>query len=939
MTDLPCPPQHWSRFSTLLDLAMDLTEVEREDWLRSLQGEDEALRPWLARVLGSAASVSTSDFLENPMLPAEWPADFEVGDVIGPYRLLAPLGEGGMGRVWRALRCDEGPSREVALKLPHAELLAGPFRARFSRERDVLAGLSHPNIAALYDAGVSASGHPYLALELLDGKQITTHCREAGLPLEPRVELVRQVLSALAYAHGRLIVHRDIKPNNVLVTQGGVVKLLDFGIAKLLGGGDPPEGQALTQPLARLASPGYAPPEQMEGGQITVAADLFSVGVLLFELCTGHRPPRLHTGGEEAPLASSKAEASCAGLPEGAGLRRRLRGDLDAIIARALSIDPSGRYGTADAFSADLRRWLGGLPVSARRVGPLAVAGKFVRRNRAAVALAAMLVLALAGGVGGSAWQARRAEREATRAVAIKDFLIGLFRQGDAAHAGKRMDTMTARDMLDTGADRAGVAFAHDPATEIELLETLGKIYDWSDEPTRAERVWRRRLDLETALYGPDDPRVVEGATTLATSLVMFLHDDDAKALLERVRVPLFQNSSPASLPRAEWLLTYAMALRATHGGREDALAKTQAAIAIFKAHFPNDPHYHDALQNLEDYQYDNEDYAASLATLEASRSMDTARHDFDPGDDLVYHIDSASRLERMGQYAEADARYAWAQAQAERMFGKTSLWYFYALGGRAQIAHMRGDRATAAQFFAQALGVNQSRAALSGSSTSLRRLYGGALAREGRAQDAIPILEQVLKETELHGHDEQNLRRTRGLLGDAYDQAGRTEDARSLLSAARADWIKYGPYDGISALGARERWARFLMSHGESNAAAAEFRLIVEKGQGRHLAPIALAEAGLARIALAGGSLELAKVHAEQAKNMIAGVTMEYDIRANVDIALARAEVFAADGDAGNARVLATQARDNASTWDAPDSPQAARVAAFLGSLTKEPK
>ena len=319
MTDLPCPPQHWSRFSALLDQAMDLAEAEREAWLRALHGDDEALRPWLVRVLGSAASVSTSDFLERPLLPEELPAEFEVGDVIGPYRLLAPLGEGGMGRVWRASRDDDGPAREVALKLPHAELLAGPFRARFSRERDVLAGLSHPNIAALFDAGVGASGHPYLALELLDGKQITVFCRDGGLPLERRVELVRQVLGALAYAHGRLIVHRDIKPNNVLVTPEGAVKLLDFGIAKLLGVGDPADGQALTQPLARLASPGYAPPEQMEGGHITVAADLFSVGVLLFELCTGQRPPRLQTGGEGAPLASSRAEAARAGLPEGPG--------------------------------------------------------------------------------------------------------------------------------------------------------------------------------------------------------------------------------------------------------------------------------------------------------------------------------------------------------------------------------------------------------------------------------------------------------------------------------------------------------------------------------------------------------------------------------------------------------------------------------------------
>jgi serine/threonine-protein kinase len=913
---------------------MDLTEAERELWLRSLCGEDEALRPWLARVLGSAASVSTSDFLEIPALPEDLAGDFIAGDVIGPYRLLAPLGEGGMGRVWRAARCDDGPAREVALKLPHAELLSGPFRARFTRERDVLAGLSHPNIAALYDAGVGASGHPYLALELLDGRQITTHCRELGLKLEPRIDLVRQVLSALAYAHGRLIVHRDIKPNNVLVTPESTVKLLDFGIAKLLGAGDPADGEALTQPLGRLATPGYAPPEQMEGGQITVAADLFSVGVLLFELCTGHRPPRLQTGGESAPLASGRADATAAGLPEGPVLRRRLRGDLDAIIARALSIDPSQRYRTADAFAADLRRWQSGLPVSARRVGPMALAGKFIRRNRAAVALSALLALALAGGVGGVAWQAQRAAREAARAVAIKDFLIGLFHQGNSGSAGKALEKMTARDLIDSGADRADTAFAHDPATEIELLGTLGDIYDWADDPVRAEHVWRRRLELEIALYGAADPRVVDATMTLARSEVFFLRDDDAKALLEHLRGPLFKRFGPQSLPRAEWLEAHANSLRVTHGAREQALSEAQEAVDIYTARFPHDPHFHDALQELQSYQYDSEDYAASLATIEASRKIDIASNNFDSGDDLVYHIDSASRLERLGKLTEADARFAWSQAQAERVFGKTSLWYIYATSSRAQMAHMRGDRAAAAAFFTQAFGVSLDRAARSGTSTSLRRLYGVALAREGRAQEAIPILEQVLKDTELHGHDEQNLRRTRGMLGDAYDQAGRTDDARRLLSAARADWIAYGPYDGIGALAARERWARFLLDHGETDAAAAEYSFVVKQGRGRPLASVALAEAGLARIALAAHAIDLAKTHGRKAENTIEAVTMEYDVRARIDIALVRAEIAAAAGDRESASKLAAAAHDDAAAWDAPASPQVARVNALVEKL-----
>jgi hypothetical protein len=938
MTALPCPPQHWGRFSTLLDRAMDLPEPDRAAWLGGLAGEDAALRPWLARVLGSAAGITTGDFLSGPRL-SDLPEDFAPNDTIGPYRLEARLGAGGMGQVWRASRADDGPVREVALKLPHAELLAGPVRARFRRERDVLAGLAHPNIAALYDAGVSEAGHPYLALELVAGEPITACCIAARAPLARRVELLRQMLAALGYAHARLIVHRDIKPSNVLVTQDGQVKLLDFGIAKLLDSTGPAEGPPLTQPLARLATPGYAAPEQMEGGRITVAADLFAAGVLLFELCTGRRPnlvrPSLgRPDGESAPLASSCADAALANLPEGASLRRALRGDLDAIIARALCIDPAGRYGSADAFARDLRRWQDGMPVSARRIGRLALAGKFVRRNRLAVGLTALLAVALAGGIGGVAWQARRAERQAARALAIKDFMIGLFEQGDAASSGRRLDTMTARTLLDLGADRAPAAFAADPETEIELLATLANIYDWADEGERAQQLWQRRLDLATGLYGPADARVIEGALRLANSEVMFLHDDEARALLDRIRGPVFARTGPASLSRARWLAAHAHALRAAHGAREQALAEAQAAVAIYVAHFPEGPEIHDAMADVEGYLYDSERYADSLAAVEQMRAMDVARHEFNAGDDLVYHVEAGARLERLGRRSEAAADYVWAQDQAARQFGEQSLWFIHVLTDRAQMADLMGDRAQAAVLFAQAMGQRQDRAAVTGQSTGLRRAYGAALAREGRAAEAIPILEQVLRETLLHGHDEQNLRRTRVLLGDAYDQAGRTADARAVLESARADWLAYGPAGGTGALGARERWARFLAAHGEGASARAEFTAVVAAAHGQPMAASALAQAGLARLALAAGAVGEADAASQSALRTLADVTLEYDVRAWVWVRLARAECLAATGRAPEARALAQGALADALAWDAPQSGQVAAARALVARI-----
>lgn len=314
MSELPCPTSQWPRFSALLDMAMDVPEAQLPAWLASLSGDDAMVRPWLARVLAGAATGGAAPLGLKTGLFDDLAKDdfghsaFAAGDQIGPYRLVSLLGEGGMGQVWRATRGDDGPQREIALKLPHAEMLNPAARKRFARERDMLASLSHPHIAQLYDAGSSAEGHPYLALELVQGEPITQACRGASAPLERRIELVLQVLQGLAYAHQRLIVHRDIKPSNVLVTSEGLAKLLDFGIAKLLDT-ETLLDAALTQPQSRLATPGYGAPEQGRGGNITVAADLFSVGVLLFELCTGQRPFVRVPLEQDAPLPPSHRDA------------------------------------------------------------------------------------------------------------------------------------------------------------------------------------------------------------------------------------------------------------------------------------------------------------------------------------------------------------------------------------------------------------------------------------------------------------------------------------------------------------------------------------------------------------------------------------------------------------------------------------------------------
>jgi len=292
MAKLPCPPELWPAFSALLDQAMDVPDGERPGWLASLGAEHAAVRPWLARVITPAAATPEPHFLKAPAFSDSAAPEFRAGARIGPYLLQERLGSGGMGEVWLAARSDGSLNRRIALKLPHVHLMAGVLRRRFERERDILAGLSHPHIAQLYDAGVADSQHPYLAMEWVDGIEINEHCRRNKLPIEARLDLILQVLDAVGHAHAKLIAHRDLKPSNILVTRDAQVKLLDFGIAKLLVEDTGNGATQLTRVGTCLATPAYAAPEQLAGRPITAAVDLYALGVILHELLTGQRPQR-----------------------------------------------------------------------------------------------------------------------------------------------------------------------------------------------------------------------------------------------------------------------------------------------------------------------------------------------------------------------------------------------------------------------------------------------------------------------------------------------------------------------------------------------------------------------------------------------------------------------------------------------------------------------
>jgi len=585
------------RLAILLDVAFDLDPGARADWLAALPATDAPLVPRLRALLGLDTQPQAEALPLRPAVAAPRPQG--AGDVVGPYRLVRPIGSGGMGEVWLAERVDGQIKRAVALKLPAPSLRSDLLAQRFVRERDILAALVHPHIAQLQDAGFAPNGQPFLALEYVEGEPIDRWCQARSTPMAGRVDLLLQVVQAVSFAHAHLVLHRDLKPANVMVDAQGRVKLLDFGIAKLMED-EHTSDSPLTQAAGRAYTPEYASPEQVRGETLSTASDQYSLAVVAFELLSGgrpYRPRRAGVGGVEAAVLDiepSRASSVAADRAQA----RLLEGDLDAVLARALHKDPAGRYASVQAFGADLAAWRDGRPVQARPVGALERSRRWALHNKALAGAAAAVVVTTLGGAVLSSWQAWRAQQqslraeaasaraaeESRRARAVQAFLLDIFRVNSVHQPDpQRAQRTTARELLDIGAARAEAALRDAPESHIDVLATFGDLYLQLGLSTKALGLFERRLELARRTLAADDPRLAAAMQAVAGRYYDGPRREDARALLAEAGRVLDGAADQSSATRADWLLQRARfdrfeSMRASLALAGQAVALTRAA-------------------------------------------------------------------------------------------------------------------------------------------------------------------------------------------------------------------------------------------------------------------------------------------------------------------------------------------------------------------------
>ena len=730
--------ERWQRLSPLLDGLLDLAGDARAVHLHRLRSDDPALAAELEALL--AMEEEDAGFLAEP-LPDLRPAT-HAGSRLGPYRLERLLGEGGMGQVWLAERADGLYQRQLALKLLRPGYADPNLRLRFSREREILARLQHPNIARLLDAGIGDGDRPYLVLEYVEGVPITEYCQVHALPVEARLRLFLQVCAAVSHAHANLIVHRDLKPSNMLVAEGHDVRLLDFGIAKLL---DHDGGQtAHPRTEVRAFTLHYAAPEQIRGEPVSTLTDVYSLGVVLYELLTGEKPYRLRRQSdgewerailEVVPPRPSlavqrRAETGQLDPAQARRLGRRLRGDLDNILLKALAKDPARRYPSVEALALDLARHLDGRPVQARppRIGYQLQ--KYVQRHRWTVAFGSLAAVLLLGTLGTALWQAREARHEAARALALQRFVVGLF---DHAGGARQSEGLALRELLTAGARRGERELEQQPRARAELLGVLARLYVGIGDYRQAlEQAQRQQALLDADPDAPAQLRL-DAAAQHGRILRLLSRSQDCMARMQPLAAEAVRLRDASPQPAADFYVQYGRCQRML-GQPHAARQWYERALALRGGVLHDDA---GMVENLIDLAALDSDAARTDAAIE--HFLDARRH----------------------LHARLGDRHPLA-VQVQRSLGVLYL--------------DRGQADEAAAVLGPALALSTELHGTSHPSTlAVRRQLGLAWLQLGRLNEAAQTLEaqHVL---------------TRAVLGDRHRETGMSLDALGRLALERGD-------------------------------------------------------------------------------------------------------------------------------------------------------
>jgi serine/threonine protein kinase len=823
MAQVKITGHEWKLLFDLLDTYLEQSAADRSALLARLASESPQLKETFDRLLAQHTDLDTGDAAIPPLVLSgeaieaargrlTQSAALVAGLEVGPYRLVREIGHGGMSTVWLATRSDGQMRRNIALKLPHIYLHRARFVERFARERDILSVLTHPNIARLYDAGVSSEGQPYLAMEYVEGTPLIAYCDARRLKLRERAELFLQVLEAVQFAHARLVIHRDIKPSNILVSAQGQVSLLDFGIAKLIVDGEVRETE-LTQLGGRALTPDYASPEQIQGQPLSTASDVYSLGVVFYELLAGARPYKLKRDSrgalEEAILAddplkpsqtvqAAQAQACAMTLPK---MVKALHGDIDTIVLKALKKRSAERYPTVNAFAADIVRYLRGEPVLAQPDSTWYRVKKFVGRNKLAGASAGAVVMASAIGLGAVLWQSRiaqeqriiadreanharaeaaKATTEAAKAAAIKDFLLSIFNANDPKAPNLRKPSeLTARELLDEGQRRIAGSLDDQPETKHEILLALGGLYDEIGLPDKAITLCRSAARIA-------EQRLSDRAEAMADALrcvALAQEQGDRKAAEETIAKAqgmLDAVGDRSSLLYAQVQTIKASLLRQYGSSRaKELLAILLNVIPLWQEKYPRDEGHMVAWAYLANVYWDLGD--SVKAVWAADHAITAARAGSGGQLGLADAYFTRAQYEnKLGDYVPAEADYRDASAIYTNVLGPTHLRTLRDKCLLGRVLHAQGKREAGIDLLVQSTAAMELALPSSDALTICLEQLGYAYIEQGRADKAQKLF---VKAAAIFEHLGDKLFQTNAQLGiaQALDFRGRYDEARRL--------------------------------------------------------------------------------------------------------------------------------------------------------------